>query len=676
MQPYSILYYVYKNGHALYCEDDEGPPHRGTVPCALLLPPLLLLCAVLHGVRENSFQRAIPPGEPLPAMCTIAAQHAAPVLLLVALVSSDSAAADAAAFSEHGASTLTPSCTVTSHGAKGDNRTEDTHAVQAALDSCATVVFSAPGKYLIRPVFFRHSGLSVVIEPGATIVAWGDIDTWNTTSPKISALFCQDPGRATDPLRNFSLTGGGVIDGQGWRWWPFLKTRSRPELLSLYRVEGALISGITFRDSPSFHVSVRGYDIEIAHSRVEANIESCLGWDHAPNTDAFNIGGGNIHLHDLWVHNGDDCIPTNPGPDGYTSNVLVENIHCECGTNGGVIIVPGSRGVPPLDWQAGGPDTHPKIVANVTYRNMSVHHTNQGAGFKISEAYENVSGMAQNVTWEDIEIYKPRNTAIYMNVFTEDASEAACKVAKDAESRGSTWLTAHDFTFKNIAATTDGFPGCLLCSPTNPCKVQQTSISIAAEHISISCVPCTFKCSLFLAVQGITFDNVTVRSTNSTAEFICFNAHGESHDSSPDPSCLKAAHGPAHEPVQQLEAARSWVMTFEDDFAGDALNASSWTVSDHDKTISQYDGHDALFIKERVMVAGGYLAITTVNEANTLDGVSYNFTSGWIDSKQKVNQSLLAAPTRWEASMKMASAEANGAWPACANAHEIFISVT
>jgi hypothetical protein len=117
-------------------------------------------------------------------------------------------------------------------------------------------------------------------------------------------------------------------------------------------------------------------------------------------------------------------------------------------------------------------------------------------------------------------------------------------------------------------------------------------------------------------------------------------------------------------------------MTFEDDFAGDALNASSWTVSDHDKTISQYDGHDALFIKERVMVAGGYLAITTVNEANTLDGVSYNFTSGWIDSKQKVNQSLLAAPTRWEASMKMASAEANGAWPACANAHEIFISVT
>lgn len=363
---------------------------------------------------------------------------------------------------------LLPSCSVTNFGAKGDNRTEDTQAVQAALDRCATIVFPAPGRYLIRSVFLRHSDIAVVVEQGATVVAWGEIDTWNTTSPTISALFSQAPD--LDPLTNFSMTGGGTLDGQGWRWWPFMKTRSRPELLHLFRVQGARIDDIVFRDSPSFHVSVRGYDIEIGHSRVEANIESCLGWDHAPNTDAFNIGGGNIYLHDLWVHNGDDCIPTNPGPDGYTSNVLVENVHCECGTNGGVVIVPGSRGIPPLDWQAGGPDLHPKIVANVTYRNMTVHHTNQGAGFKISEAYENVSGTAENITWEDIEIYKPRNTAIYMNVFTEDASEKACKVPQDAQHRGSHWLAAADFTFKDIVAVTDGFPGCLLCSPTRPCS--------------------------------------------------------------------------------------------------------------------------------------------------------------------------------------------------------------
>ena len=64
---------------------------------------------------------------------------------------------------------LAASCTVTAYGAKGDNRTEDTHAVQAALDGCDTVVFPAPGRYLIRPVFLRHNDLAVVVEHGLSL---------------------------------------------------------------------------------------------------------------------------------------------------------------------------------------------------------------------------------------------------------------------------------------------------------------------------------------------------------------------------------------------------------------------------------------------------------------------------------------------------------------------------
>jgi len=75
-------------------------------------------------------------------------------------------------------------------------------------------------------------------------------------------------------------------------------------LLGLDNVDGALITNITFRNSPSFHVNVRGNNFTISHSRVEANIDVCGGYQSAPNTDAFNIGGTNIHLHDLWAHNG------------------------------------------------------------------------------------------------------------------------------------------------------------------------------------------------------------------------------------------------------------------------------------------------------------------------------------------------------------------------------------
>lgn len=43
-------------------------------------------------------------------------------------------------------------CRVTDFGAVGDNATEDTTALQAALDSCTpgTTIFDAPGKYLSR----------------------------------------------------------------------------------------------------------------------------------------------------------------------------------------------------------------------------------------------------------------------------------------------------------------------------------------------------------------------------------------------------------------------------------------------------------------------------------------------------------------------------------------------
>ena len=104
----------------------------------------------------------------------------------------------------------------------------------------------------------------------------------------------------------------------------------------------------------------------------------------------------------------------------------------------------------------------------------------------------------------------------------------------------------------------------------------------------------------------------------------------------------------------------SWVITFEDDFLGTTLNESSWTASNYSSIVSQYDGHDALFIADRVTVGNGKLSISTVFEPTTFNNVNYNFTSGWIDGQQKRNQTL----GRFEASMKMPNNGAVGAWPA------------
>jgi beta-glucanase (GH16 family) len=123
----------------------------------------------------------------------------------------------------------------------------------------------------------------------------------------------------------------------------------------------------------------------------------------------------------------------------------------------------------------------------------------------------------------------------------------------------------------------------------------------------------------------------------------------------PSALCACASQPPASAPVPG-----TWEVVFEDDFSGTALNTSTWTPSNYSSIVSQYDGHAAMFIADRVAVANGNLVITTAYDPRTLDGVSYNFTSGWVDSQHKRNMTR----GRFEASMRMPVANATGAWPA------------
>lgn len=95
--------------------------------------------------------------------------------------------------------------------------------------------------------------------------------------------------------------------------------------------------------------------------RIIANIDSCDGYAVAPNTDGVNIGGRRITVRRVSVHNGDDCIPVNGQAGGFTDDVRVSDIQCNCGTNGGVVYDNGGR------------------VQNVVFSNMTVNGTNQAS---------------------------------------------------------------------------------------------------------------------------------------------------------------------------------------------------------------------------------------------------------------------------------------------------------
>jgi polygalacturonase len=213
-------------------------------------------------------------------------------------------------------------CTPLDFGAKGDNATDDTIAVQRAIDSCSTVVFVSGLRFLVGSVLLNHSNLHLHFEANASAIL-------KPRDPHAGFIaWCSGC-----VYENITVTGASqhtsVIDGQGQYWWS-LKPRpaSKPKLLVLHNVRRVHVSGILFRNSPSFHLLVRGDRLSITSCRVEAGIENCDGYGPQPNTDAFHTHGTNIYISDCWVHNGDDGFPIEPAGYGEdTRNVLVENCH-------------------------------------------------------------------------------------------------------------------------------------------------------------------------------------------------------------------------------------------------------------------------------------------------------------------------------------------------------------
>lgn len=135
-------------------------------------------------------------------------------------------------------------------------------------------------------------------------------------------------------------------------------------------------------------------------------------------------------------------------------------------------------------------------------------------------------------------------------------------------------------------------------------------------------------------------------------------------------SCAAAAREPALSvalPSSSASASAnggSWQLVWSDEFEGLSLNLSNWSPSDSNPTVSEYDGHDARFIPEAIAVDGGFLRITTWLNETVLDGVVYNFSSGWIDGQNKRAFDVRAAPLRFEASMQMPDRLSIGSWPA------------
>ncbi len=200
-------------------------------------------------------------------------------------------------------------------GALGDGKILDTVAIQKALDDCGKsgggIVRLAAGTYLSKPIFLRGDTM-LQLDAGATLQATDEPKDFERAGGGKFVSFIN-----AERLTNVAITGAGVIDGAGARWWiPAEEARRkqpgytlpRPRLVTFSGCKDVKVTGVTLRNSPSFHlVPAECEDVEIRGVTITSPAGS-------PNTDGIDPAAcRRVLISHCRIDVGDDNIAIKSG---------------------------------------------------------------------------------------------------------------------------------------------------------------------------------------------------------------------------------------------------------------------------------------------------------------------------------------------------------------------------
>jgi glycosyl hydrolase family 28 len=256
---------------------------------------------------------------------------------------------------------------VTSFGAVPDGRTLCTAGLQRAVDACAaagggTVVVPA-GRYLTGAVFLR-SHVHLHLSAGATLAASGRTEDFPPIKGREEGVERQVHASLLTglDLEDVSITGRGLLDGQGEPWWKAdeavrkmqLERKlpreaeypagaplrwPRPRMINLVRCRDVLIDGLTVMDGPGVNVHLL-YCQEVMVSRLTIFQNKPVRSSEAIIVDSSR----GVTISDCRLSSGADGIGIKSGynEDGRrvglpSENVLITNCHLVRVSSGVVI---------------------------------------------------------------------------------------------------------------------------------------------------------------------------------------------------------------------------------------------------------------------------------------------------------------------------------------------------
>jgi polygalacturonase len=327
------------------------------------------------------------------------------------------------------------------YGAVGDGVTNETAAIQSAIDAAAKagggIVEIPAGTFQCGP--FRLSSQINLRLDGGALLQLLPMDKYPGGTRSGQSLM------NGNDLHDVAITGSGGIDGQGAAWWPFASDKNvhRPCMIRLSSCDRVLIEGIHLTNSPMFHIAIGGKssNVTVRGITVRAN-PSTDPVAPGHNTDACDVTGRHILVQDCDISVGDD----NYTCGGNTSDVLITN--CTYGFGHGVSIGSGTRGG----------------VSNITVVNCTFNNTEQGIRIKTDR---DRGGYVHNLSYYNLHM---TNVNFPILIY-------ASYMATNRQYRGLAKLTAgiagtypsaeitdrtpfyRDITFSNITATVaPGYP--------------------------------------------------------------------------------------------------------------------------------------------------------------------------------------------------------------------------
>jgi len=241
-----------------------------------------------------------------------------------------------------------PSLSPLDFGAIGDGITLDTIALQNAIDAAAArgggKVYLPAGRYLTGALFF-HDNISLDLDPGAVLLGSQNPADYPVAPYRWEGAeqLTYSPLLAGSGLKNISITGRGIIDGQGGPWWRAFEENSlaypRPRLIGFTDCQNILVEGVTLTNSPAWTVN------PVRCENVNVRGVTIINPPDSPNTDGINPDScRGVRISDCFVSVGDDCITLKSGTQNELPqrrracrDIAITNCILERG-HGGVVI--------------------------------------------------------------------------------------------------------------------------------------------------------------------------------------------------------------------------------------------------------------------------------------------------------------------------------------------------